>query len=246
MYTCLIIDDEQSGIDVLLNYFQSFQLFTVVKTYINPLIALQEILHLPKVDLICMDIDMPELSGIDLSKIIRAKTDKLIFTTAHSKYALEALDIDIDVNAFLLKPFSLTKFSQVINKLFPITDIKPDQSSKVNEYFFVKNRDENLALVKIIYNDIIAIESMQNYIQFYTLKGKIVAYLTLKEVKDFLQNQSNFIQVQRSFIISIVHIEKLDGNVVHMPGDVKITIGNHYKDPLLNMIKSRILKTNRI
>lgn len=242
MYKCIIIDDEERGIKVLTDYIQSFSNFVITNSFTDPLKALKEISLMPKVDAIFMDVDMPGISGIELSKALRSKTDKLIFTTAHSRYAIDAFEVDGD--AFLLKPYTFAKFALAVNKLFPKQE-EAVENLKNDTYFFVKNKEENLDLVKVFYSDIIAIESLQNYVQFYTTKGKIVAYFSLKEIINILKDREEFVQIQRSYIISVLFIDRLNGNVVVLNGNIKVTIGNNYRENLLDIVKNKILKTGR-
>src|ERR1700744_3045824 len=117
MLNCIIIDDEQFSVDSILKYIELLPKLNIVAIYNNPVDALESVSIENDIDLIFMDIDMPFLSGIELAKALRSKTKRLIFTTAHSKYAFDAYEVEAD--AYLLKPFSFGKFSTTINRFFP-------------------------------------------------------------------------------------------------------------------------------
>jgi DNA-binding LytR/AlgR family response regulator len=137
MYRCIIIDDEQHAIEGLKKYIDSVPELTLIQSYTDPLLALKAITEGDAVDLILLDVDMPKITGIELSKVIRNKTNKLIFTTAHTKYAYDAFEADAD--AYLLKPYTLGKFVITINKLFPAKQ-QTDTSLEKEDFFFVKSK----------------------------------------------------------------------------------------------------------
>lgn len=244
MYTCIAIDDEEHAISGLKEYITTLPGLKLIHAYTDALQALKEISAGQKVDIIFMDVDMPLISGIELSKAIRNKTDKLVFTTSHSKYAFEAFEVEAD--AFLLKPYTFAKFALTIYKLFPQQSISNDHFIlENNDFFFVKNKEDNLKLVKVRFEDIIAIESLQNYVRIYTTNEKIVAYFSLTELKNKLLGRPEFVQIQRSFIISKKFIDKIDGNTIILNQDLKITIGDYYKESIQEFIKGKTLKTGQ-
>lgn len=244
MLKCIAIDDDEYAIKGIEEFLATMPYITLVKSYTDPLLALNEITSGEKTDLIFMDVDMPMISGIELSKSIRHKTDKLIFTTSHSKYAFDAFEVEAD--AYLLKPYSFAKFASAINKLFPQ---KPDEPSKETadrkeDFFFVKDK-ESFKLIKVRFDEVIAVESIGNYIKIHTTGNKVIAYLSLTEMANILKNNDDFIQVQRSFIISKNHIISIEGNSITLFNNLKITIGIYYKDDLSAFVKSKTLKTGR-
>jgi len=242
--TCIVIDDEIHAIDGLKSYISALPNLQLLQTYTDPLIALKEISLGEHVDIIFMDVDMPRISGIELSKAIRHKTDKLIFTTAHSKYAFDAFEIN--ASAFLLKPYTLVKFVETITRFFAdAASSVPAVVQEDNDYFFVRNKNEGNNLIKIRYAEIVAVESLQNYIRIYTLSESIITYMTISEIKMILKDHSNFMQAHRSFIISKNHIEKVDGNTLKMSNSLAINIGNSYKDTVQSYIMERTIKTSR-
>ncbi|RZL40417.1 MAG: response regulator transcription factor, partial [Pedobacter sp.] len=216
----------------------------LVQVYTDPLQALTEIGSGQNVDIIFMDVDMPMISGIELSKAIAHKTSKLIFTTSHSKYAYEAFEMN--ASAYLLKPYTFARFAETINRLFPqVNDRRKIDLKNEEDHFFIRNKNDNNNLIKVRYNNIVAIESLQNYVRIYTLDETIVSYIGLSEIKEILKDNSNFAQAHRSFVISKNHIEKLEGNALKMSNHLIVNLGNSYRDDILSQIKEKTIKTGR-
>jgi len=245
-YKCIIIDDEPDAVEILVDYVQQISELELADTYVDPVVAMAEIGQSDdSVDFIFMDVDMPRISGIDLSKAIRDKTEKLIFTTAHTKYAFDAFEVEAD--AYLLKPFTFAKFSLVINKLLQKETrlSKKAATSLLPKEFFVKTTEERNRFVKIKYDDVVVIESEKNYVKIHTINEKITSYLTLKEIKEGLDETNDFIQIHRSFIISKNYIEKVDGLLVKLTNDMLIPVGTFYKDAFNDYLTKRTIKTGR-
>ncbi|RYZ88105.1 MAG: response regulator transcription factor [Proteobacteria bacterium] len=241
MINCLVIDDETEALAELSSYIKNIPKLNLLKTFDKPLEALEYIRSNQPVDLIFIDVDMPLLSGIELAGLVRDKTRTLIFTTSHSKYAVDAFKVDAD--DFLLKPFGFADFIRVVEKSFPAYEISTDNISKdQNGYLYIKDKENGLKLVKVFIQDIIAIESLLNYVRVHTIDSKLVTHLSLKEVKKVLNDYSQFVQLHRSFIISKDHISVVDGNMLTMTSGAKFTIGETYRDNLNEFLQSKILK----
>lgn len=241
---CIVIDDDVHAINGIKSYISALSNMELLQAYTDPLQALTEITAGPAVDIIFMDVDMPMISGIELSKSIGHKTHKLIFTTSHSKYAYEAFEMH--ASAYLLKPYTFARFAETINRLFPLSPNIPMVSvHRESDYFFARNKNEKNSLIKVRYTDIVAVESLQNYVRIYTLNESIVTYISLSEIKVILQNHSNFAQAHRSFIIAKNHIEKVEGSTLKMVNNLTVNIGNSYKDDIQEYIREKTIKTNR-
>lgn len=241
IHTCIIIDDEPDAIEIINDYIQQIPQLELKQSYTDPLKAMSDISINEHVDFIFMDIDMPRISGIDLSKNIRNKTNKLIFTTAHTKYAFEAFEVEAD--AYLLKPFTFAKFALTINKLLNDNQrVRMEDSSKE---FYVKTTEERNRFVRIKFDEVIAVESVKNYIKIYTTTEEIMTYLTLKEIKERFDETDDFIQIHRSFIISKNFIEKVEGSLVKLPKNMLIPIGTFYKDAFYDYLLKNTIKTGR-
>ncbi|MDN3585804.1 LytTR family DNA-binding domain-containing protein [Pedobacter aquatilis] len=241
---CIVVEDDLLAVEGIKTYIKSLNNLQLVEVYTDPLKALNEIIAGPDVDIIFMDVDMPLISGIELSKSIRHKTDKLIFTTSHSKYAYEAFEML--ASAYLLKPYTFARFAEAISRLYPSTNTVPNTNHKIEEdYFFIRNKNDNNNLIKVRYNSIIAVESLQNYVRIYTPDENIVAYIGLSEIKLILKEKPNFLQAHRSFIISKNHIKKLEGYTLKMTNNLQVNLGNNYREEILAYIKEKTIKTGR-
>jgi DNA-binding LytR/AlgR family response regulator len=187
---------------------------------------------------------MPWLSGLELAKALRSKTQKLVFTTAHSRYAFDAFEVEGD--AFLLKPFTFGKFSTTINRLFPEKNSTSTSTQLENDYFLVKSKEDDLAIVKIKYNEVIAFESLQKYVKIHLENNKtLVAYLTLKDVLQLLKFRPEFKQFNRAYVISTDSISQIKGNTIQMNNGLSFPVGDIYKDQFANYLEDKLLLTSR-
>ncbi|MCX2574888.1 LytR/AlgR family response regulator transcription factor [Pedobacter sandarakinus] len=237
MYKCIIVDDEPHAVEGLKRYIATIPNLELVNSFTDPVKALMEITAGANVDLILLDVDMPGLNGTTLAPEIRSKTNKLVFTTAHKKYAFEAFEVQAD--AFLLKPYTQGKFAVTINKLFPHTN------ETVDDFMFIKSKEENFRLIKVKYADIIAIESKLNYVQVHTLNKSILTYTSLAEISKKLKIYDRFLQFQRSFIISQDYIDYIEGSSIIMINGIKISVGEYYKKYFNEFISSKLFKAKR-
>jgi DNA-binding LytR/AlgR family response regulator len=218
--------------------------FGTIKTFTDPFEAIKSILSSEHIDVLFIDIDMMDLPGSELSKLLRHKIDKIVITSLYQKHAFDAYEIEAD--AFLLKPYSISKFVQTMDKVFLRTIAANETIKKNEDFFFIKGKNEKFNLVKIKLDEIVAIESLQNYISIITVNRKVVAHLTLTKIKELLKDQNDIIQVHRSFLISKRYIEEIESNIIKMQGDLKITLGENYRNDLLNYIKEKTIKTGRM
>jgi DNA-binding LytR/AlgR family response regulator len=247
MYNCIIIDDEEHAIEGLKKYIEAAPELNLLKSFMDPVHALNEIKGMEGIDLVLLDIDMPGVNGIDLAKIIRHKTQKLVFTTGHSKYAYEAFEIEAD--AYLLKPYNLAKFLATIMKLFPseVNAHSTFQSIADEPYFYAKNREDNLKLTKVNYTDICSIESQQNYIKIHLVHGSVVTYMSLTEMMKMLSKRSNFLHVQRSFVVNMDQVLTIDGNLLQMMSGPAITVGgDKYRGPFLKYVEDKLIRVGKV
>lgn len=247
MLKCIIVDDEQFSVDAIMKYINLTPNLDVVGVYTDPVNALQTISAEDDIDLLFMDIDMPWLSGLELAKALRSKTQKLVFTTAHSKYAFDAFEVEGD--AFLLKPFTFGKFSTTINRLFPEKSANSTTTNTTqieNDYFLVKSKEDDLAIIKIKYSEVIAFESLQNYVKIHLANNKtLISYLTLKDVLQLLKLRQEFKQFHRAFIISTDSISQIKGNTIQMSNGLSFPVGDVYKEQFSNYLEDKLLLTSR-
>lgn len=242
MYKCIIIDDEPHAIEGLKCYISQIPSLCLLTSYIDPIDALNEIRSLDGIDVIFIDVDMPKMNGLELAKEIRSKTKKLIFTTAHTRYAFEAFELRAD--AYLLKPYSLGKLNITMNNLFSVDNKVTDQRF-INDFFFVKSKDDNLKILKVKYSDVIAVESKLNYIMIYTSGKNIMTYMTLTEVSKIFSVRANFMQLHRSYLINRDHIEMIDGNLVKMVNELRIAVGDGYRKVFQDFVSTALIKMKK-
>jgi DNA-binding LytR/AlgR family response regulator len=236
--TCLIVDDEYDALDVLTHYVQQTSMLQLIKATTNPLEALQ-IVATQKIDLLFLDIQMPQLSGIDVVKTIGSKT-KVILTTAYSEFAVEAYNLE--VVDYLLKPIPFPRFLTAVQRvakgLNEVERITQQQAEE--DYIFVKTEAKG-KLLKIELADIEYIEAANNYIAVHQGGKKTLVYTTMKEMEERLPGKS-FIRVHKSFIVPIAKIIGLEGNKLLLKDKkADIIIGDSYKSSLMEIIKNRII-----
>ncbi len=221
---CLVVDDEELARTLLENYISRLPHLNLVEKCANPLEALK-VLQENTIDILFLDIQMPEMTGIDFLKSLQQKP-KVIFTTAYSEYAIEGYQLD--VVDYLLKPFSFERFVQAVNKAVEL--LKTNQSAE-KDYLLVKSEHK---VHKIKFEDIRYIQSMREYVAYFLPKGKILALNSLKRLEEELP-ADRFIRIHKSYIIPIDKVTTLEGNMVHI-GNEKLPIGNLYKAEVLKRI----------
>jgi len=230
---CIIIDDEPPAIRLLEKYVAKVSFLELAGTFTNPLEGLQEI-NKQKIDLVFLDIQMPEITGIQLSKIID-KSTKIIFTTAYPQFALESYDVSaID---YLLKPIAFERFYKAVLKIQEKETIITTISKKDGFIFFKTDGKNKFA--KVFLDDILYIEGLKNYVSIYTKNQRIITYSTLKNVFENLP-KSDFIQTHRSYIIALKHIDKIENDAVWI-GKNEISIGNTYKKTFFEKVSGHQL-----
>lgn len=239
MYTCIIVDDEPDAIDGLKKYMESFPELKLIASYTDPVEALRQTLAGPNLDFAFVDIDMPKVNGIELAEEIRSKVGKLVFTTAHSKFAYQAFEVDAE--AYLLKPYALGKFITTMSKLLGLRSATP---AVKDDFFFVKSK-ESLKVVKIKYQDIVVIEGKQNYIQIYLKNSNVVTYMSLTQIMQCLKDVPGFLQLHRSFIVQQDCIQSIDGNQVKLLNDMQITVGDTYRKEFNSFVANHLIKAGK-
>jgi DNA-binding LytR/AlgR family response regulator len=236
----IIVDDEPLALDIIEAFVLKMPNLELVARCENAIDAMEAI-KTKEVDLILLDIQMPQITGIEFLKSLR-NPPLVIFTTAFSQYALEGFELDaVD---YLLKPISLDRFMKAINKVSERIAIKKQGNSTIEEigddYFFVKSDKK---LIKISFSDIIYIEGLKDYVIIRMENSRVIALQTMKSLEDKLQSL-NFRRVHRSYIVNLDKITAIDGNDLEVieKGQVKsIPIGKNYRDELLDIINIKKL-----
>jgi two-component system, LytTR family, response regulator len=238
MIRCLIVDDEQHAIDILVHYINQTSYLELVSSSTRPIEALQTVIT-QKIDLVFLDIQMPDLSGIDFIKAINGKAN-VILTTAYSEFAIEGFDLE--VVDYLLKPIRFPRFLNAVQKAMKIITEKAGDTDTKNEegYIFVKTESKG-KLLKINLDDIEYIEAMKNYVAIYRGGKKTLVYTNLKDLVNHLPSRQ-FIRIHKSFIIPINRVTGIEGNRILLKDvTAEILIGDNYKTFLMEIIKQRMI-----
>ena len=227
---CVIVDDEPPAIRLLEKYVAKVPFLNLVFSSTNPIEALAK-LQKEKIDLIFLDIQMPNITGIQLSKIIDSKA-QVIFTTAYSEYAIESYNVSaLD---YLLKPFTFDRFYKAVLKTQKSSE---KQLQKVQEkpYIFVKTDGKN-NLEKVNIDDITFIEGLKNYVSINQKHKQIITYNTLKHFQENLP-EDKFVKIHKSFLISLAAITSTTSISVFIDNK-ELPIGNTYKNDFFEQLNS--------
>jgi DNA-binding LytR/AlgR family response regulator len=234
--SCVAIDDEPLALDLLSKFIQQTTFLELVGKFSNAIEALGYI-NQHEVNLIFMDIQMPDLSGMELARILDGKKNsahtRVIFCTAYHQFALEGYKVEaLD---YLLKPYSYEDFLAAATKAYqyfgrigkPAQPTASASQTPPVDYIFLKVEYQ---LVKVVLKDITHVEAYKDYVKVH-LKSKNHPLLSLTSMKNMeeLLPKDRFMRVHRSFIISLDHIDSISKNVIHI-GDQQIAVGDLYKD----------------
>lgn len=228
---CLIVDDEPLARDVLRRYIEMVPSLTLSGQCANAIEAMG-FLQQQKVDLLFLDIHMPQIKGIDLLKIL-SHPPKVIFTTAHAEYALEGYELDaVD---YLLKPIQFERFLKAVSKAFhqvrPAATGTPLEAPKKEAYIYLR---ADRKMVKVLLQDIFYVESMKDYVKVYTANGTIVTKQSITAMEAMLPEQT-FIRTHRSFIASIEKIKSFTPELIEIE-KAEIPIGKLYRNNVLKVL----------
>lgn len=243
MINTIIVDDEPLALDVLETYIEKIPELNLV-TRCNNALEANDALTTHEIDLMFLDIQMPQLTGIDFVKTLN-DPPIIIFTTAYPNYALEGFELDaLD---YLLKPISLERFMKATNKAIDQINLQRSAAQPSGpmpedgeDFFFVK---ADKKLVKIKYDEILYIEGLKDYVIIRLEKNRVITLQTMKSLEEKLP-ANLFQRIHRSYIVSLDKIEAIVGNMVEVSekGQAKhLPIGKNYRDDLLEIInKNRI------
>ena len=237
--TCLIADDEPMALSLMESYVLKTP-FLELKAKCNSAIKAMEFLETDSdIDLFFLDIQMPDLTGLEFSRLLPAKS-KVVFTTAFDQYAIEGYKVNaLD---YLLKPFDYNEFLNAAQKArnhFEINSVQNaenQQNKKNSDFIFVKSEYRQ---IKINFSEILYIEGLKDYVKIYTSSHPrpILTLMSLKKLEEELPSEQ-FMRVHRSYIISLEKIEAIERNHVVIK-DGFITIAPNYKDILMEYIKGK-------
>lgn len=238
VYNCIVVDDEILARKLLAEYISHIPELNLIASCKGGIEAITTV-NSEEVDIMFLDINMPDITGLELLKSVKAPPI-VIMTTAYSEYAMEGFELN--VFDYLLKPIPLPKFMSSVLKAIDslnnsrkerVMEKSPTLDTIQKNYLTVKADHK---LYKINYSDIKYIEGQREYVTFHTTKRKITAFYTLKNLEEILPI-SQFIRIHKSYISSIQHIETLDGNILEVAGS-KLPIGKSYKAKLMTLFNN--------
>ncbi len=238
-YNVVVVDDEFLARKLLQDYVSKVESLHLVATCSNAI----EAFHALKdnaVDILLLDIQMPDITGLELVKTLEKKP-AIIFTTAYSEYAVDAFNLG--VIDYLLKPFDFPRFYQAIKKAFAQIDATKEKEESASPATVVTEESQDFIVVKADYklykinlDDLLYIEGQHEYVTFHTKQRRITALFALKDLEERLPSD-RFVRVHKSFIVSFKYIQDLDKAHVTV-ADERIPVGSSYRNDLLNRFQA--------
>ncbi len=245
MIKCIAIDDEPLALKKLVTYINKIPYLELV-AQCHSAIEAQEVINTQEVEAVFLDINMPDLNGIDFAKSVNQDHSRgpiMVFTTAYSEYAIEGYKANgVD---YLLKPYSFEEFEAAAQKVRDICEIRQQAMTEVS----TEQGDEGVIYVKSDYkivridiNSIRYIEAMSEYLRIACddRPKPVIVLLSMKKVEEHLSS-AHFMRIHRSYIINLNKIIEVKKNHVVLEGDVSMPIGDNYKDSFMNYLNKRIL-----
>lgn len=244
---CIAVDDEPLALDIIEDYVSKVPFLELVKRTENAIEALQ-LVQAGGIDLVFLDIQMPDLTGIQFLKIANNKAS-YILTTAYSQYALESYDLN--VSDYLLKPIAFDRFYKAVEKVhnrhkndaepvviaapvIPLVAPAVPESQTVQDFIFVKTEHK---IQKIELDNILYIEGLKDYISIFTKAERVITLQNMKRMEETLP-KSQFIRVHKSYIIALDKIESIERSRITICGKI-IPIGDTYRDEFFKKIENK-------
>ena len=220
---CIIIEDEKPAQEVLKSFIAKTEWINLMGVFGDAVEAL-DFLKKNDVDLIFLDIQIPGITGLEFLKIVK-NPPQIIITTAYSQYAIEAFELD--VRDYLMKPFSFDRFLKAVNRITPAPDIaQVHQLQKVTTEKSFAFFNVNKVMVKVMFDDILYVESMREYVYIHLPENKVITKIGIGEFEKLLTR--NFLRVHRSFLVNTHKITAYTAEEIFI-GKISIPIGTNYK-----------------
>lgn len=236
MLKCMVIDDEPLAIQLLANHISKVSFLELVSSFNNPMEGLISFNSNPA-DLIFLDIQMPQLTGIQFMKLLQNRA-QVVITSAYEQYAIEGFEHN--VTDYLLKPISFERFYKAAEKAYNLKnpthkiERKQDLYPPTGGYIFVKVETK---MVRVELDDILYIEGLKNYVSIYTKAQRIVTLQVMKQLEEILP-PNRFVRVHKSYIIALDKINSIERQEIYI-GDRIIPIGITYQEHFFKMLESR-------
>ena len=238
MIRCLVVDDEPLALNILEDYISKVPFLSLVKSTTSAIEGLS-LVQSGAVDLVFLDVQMPELTGIQFLKIINGKCN-VILTTAYSQYALDGYELD--VVDYLLKAIAFDRFYKAAQKVLqshnslPAPAPEATSAANNNDFIFVKAEHK---IRKIYLNDILYIEGLKDYISIFTKDERVITLQNMKKMEESLPEKS-FVRVHKSYIVALGKIESIERSRIQI-GDKIIPIGDTYREYFFKLIEDKNL-----
>lgn len=244
MLKCIAVDDEPLALDIIEDYIAKVPFLELVKRTENAIEALQ-LVQAGGIDLVFLDIQMPDLTGIQFLKIANGKAS-YILTTAYSQYALESYDLN--VSDYLLKPIAFDRFYKAVEKVHNqlqkeesanaepavVQQIIPAVQAPIQDFIFVKTEHK---IQKIQLDDILYIEGLKDYISIFTKTERVITLQNMKRMEETLP-KGEFIRVHKSYIVSLDKVESIERSRISIASKI-IPIGDTYRDEFFKLIDGK-------
>jgi len=219
---CLVVDDEAPARKLISDYVSKVNWLELAGSCESGLEA-REFLRQKHIDILLLDIQMPDMTGIELLKDLDQKP-LTIFVTAYQEYALKGFELD--VIDYLLKPVSFDRFKKAIDKSVEYIGFQNGQLTKteVRDYFFLKT---DTRIVKIMFSEVSVVEAQREYVKIVTPTKKVMSLMSMNKIAELLP--ADFIRIHRSYVVNLRHIDEVQGNLVQI-GTEFYPIGKNFRD----------------
>src|SRR5690606_31305090 len=236
---CIAVDDEPLALEMVSAFIRQTSFLSLVGQFENAIEALSY-LNKHEVDLVFLDIQMPDLTGMELARVLegnkRDRKPRIIFTTAYNQFAIEGYKVDaLD---YLLKPFNYEEFLRASTKAYNLANVSQTQEEEEQaEYLFLKVEYQ---LVKVMLKDITFIEAYKDYVKVHLTNkpAPLLSLTSLKSLEDLLPAKQ-FMRIHRSYIVSLDHIQSITKNSVNM-GHTTLTVSDNYKETFMAFVNKWI------
>jgi len=237
---CYVVDDEYHSVEMLIEYIEKTDGLELMGYSTNPLTALNEVTGSNPPDITFLDIEMPELSGMEFATLVNLYT-KIVITTSFQEFAFEAFEKE--AFDFLLKPISYTRFRKAIQWIQRTAISAKGVQNLKRDFFFVKTETKG-RMVKVTIDQILYIEGAQNYIKIHLNSGEIMPYLTINEIEQYLP-LDQFARIHQSFIVNVNKIKAVEQSRIMLEDETYLNLGRFYKEPFLEKMNDFLLKSRR-
>lgn len=236
---CVAVDDEPLALAQIKSYIKRVPTLELVAAC-NDAVEAMEIMRQDDIDLLFLDINMPDINGMDLAKSLSGYKTAIVFTTAYSEYAVEGFKVD--AMGYLLKPFSFDEFVETVNRVQQRLKVVASTSSdeQPDDHIFVK---QDQGMVKLSLGDITMVKGLSEYIQIFSQKTPrpITTLMSMKKMEELLP-ATGFMRIHRSYIINLDKISAVKYGKVILENGTEIPIGDSYKPAFQNYLNSKLLK----